>query len=284
VLRTLLLVATAWLALTAATQPADPPKSVLILLGGQPGLPAAAVAAGVRAAFVEASSPVTAIETEYVDTAQFTTPAAQERRLRDIMRVKYAARPFDLILIALDEPLGFFLRVRDELWPGVPAVVCAVDERAAVRLTLPADVTLVTVRYDMAGALRAALALLPDTRHVALAGGSGPMEQPFHDFAREAVSALGAPLDLIDLTGLSLPDLYARLAVLPARTIVLASSYQMRGTKERRGFSGDGEKWWPQRDVIELARFKSAVSLHADRPPLSGRAFSTTHFSNGRRP
>ena len=64
----------------------------------------------------------------------------------------------------------------------------------------------------MAGTVRAALALLPDTRHVALVGGASPPEQVYHDLIRQAVSAMGNGLDVIDLTRLPIADVLTRVS------------------------------------------------------------------------
>jgi GAF domain-containing protein len=208
--------------------------SVLILLPGQPGLPAASlIATGIRSSLISEWSFRVSIEVEHVDIALFPSPELEEARLRAMFGSKYANRAFDLIIAASNEPLQFVLRQRDELWPGVPVIVCAVDERSLRGLVVPPDVRLVTIRYDVDGTLRAALALLPDTERVALAGGAGPQERTFHDLARQAVAAADKRLDLIDLTALPITDLMARVSALPEHTIVLASSYQVDATGRR---------------------------------------------------
>jgi signal transduction histidine kinase len=208
--------------------------SVLILLPGQPGLPAAsAIATGIRASLVSAWSFRISIETEHVDTGRFKVPQDEERRLRETYRTKYAGRPFDLIVVAANEPLGFVLRARDDVWPGIPVIVCAVDERTLSGFTPPPGMAVLTIRYDMEGTLRAALALLPDSRHVALVGGSAPLDRTFHDLGRQAVQAFGGRLGLIDLTGLSIENLMARVSALPPDTLVLVSSFQMDGAGRR---------------------------------------------------
>ena len=84
----------------------------------------------------------------------------------------------------------------------------------------------------MKGTVRAALSLLPDTRHVALVGGASPPEQVYHDLIRQAVSAVGG-LDVIDLTNLSIADMLARVSNLPEHTVIVQSSYQVDGTGRR---------------------------------------------------
>jgi signal transduction histidine kinase len=218
----------------AAAVPAPPEQaSVLILLPGQPGLPAAtAIASGIRAVLLTEFSFQASIEMEHVDVARFESPEMEERRLRAIYGAKYGNQRFDVIVAALPEPFRFVLRARDELWPGVPVVVCGVDERTVRDLKPPPGFAVLTIRFDMEGTVRVAQALLPDTRHVALVGGASPPERAYHDLVRRAVSAVGG-LDVIDLTALPIADVLDRVATLPEHTVVVQSSYQVDGAGRR---------------------------------------------------
>jgi signal transduction histidine kinase len=218
----------------AAAAPAAPDHaSVLILLPGQPGLPAAtAIASGIRAVLLKEWSFRVTIEMEHVDVARFASPEAEERRLRTVYGAKYGNQRFDAIVAALPEPSKFILRARDELWPGTPVVVCGVDERSVRDLKPPPGFAVLTIRFDMKGTVRVALSLLPDTRHVALVGGASPPEQVYHDLVRQAVSDMGG-LDIIDLTKLSVPDALARVSNLPEHTVIVQSSYQVDGIGRR---------------------------------------------------
>src|SRR4030095_2779653 len=186
----------------SATAAAPEQISVLILLPGQSELPAAsAIATGIRASLVSARSFPISIATEHVDTDLLRAPGDGERHQQEMYRLyrsKFAGRPFDLIFVALNEPLGFVLRARDDIWPGTPVIACAVDERTLGGFTPPAGMVIATIRYDMEGTIRAALGLLPDTRHVALVGGIAPLDRTFHDLGRQAVQDFGGRLDLID--------------------------------------------------------------------------------------
>jgi signal transduction histidine kinase len=202
--------------------------SVLVLLPGQPGLPSASlIATGIRSTLIGEWSVRVSIETELVDVYRLPSLDEEERRLRALVPVKYRDRTFDVVITASSSPLRVALRLRDELWPGVPVIACGLDERALGSLTLPPGVTVPTVRFDMEGTLRAALALLPDTRRVALVGGAAPQDKFMHDLARGAIRESGRSLELIDLTALPIVDLMSRVAVLPEQTVVLVSSYQM---------------------------------------------------------
>jgi len=208
-------------------------KSVLILLPGKPGLPAAtAIASAIRDVLNTEWEFRVSIEMEHVDVARFASREEEDRRLRTIYGSKYRGERFDVIVAALPEPFQFVLRTRDELWPGTPVVVCGVDERIVHDFKPPPGFAILTVRFDMEGTVRAALALLPETRHVALVGGASQPEQIYHDLIRQAVSAVGG-LDIIDLTKLPIGETLTRVSRLPEHTFIVQSSYQVDGAGER---------------------------------------------------
>ena len=220
----------AWL---GTAQAAPEQASVLILLPGQPGLPAAAaIASGIRAGLLTEWALRVSIEMEHVDVARFASPDVEARRLRAVYGSKYSDQRFDVIVAALPEPFQFVLHARDELWPGTPVVVCGVDERSLRDLKPPPGFAVLTTRFDMEGTVRAALALLPDTRHVAVIGGASQPEQVYHDLIRQAV-ARARGVDVIDLTKLPIADALARVSSLPEHTVIIQSSYQVDGAGRR---------------------------------------------------
>src|SRR4029453_14712741 len=80
---------------TAQAAPGQP--SVLILLPGQPGLPAAtAIASGIRAVLLTEWAFRASIDREHVDVARFASPDVEERRLRVIYGSKYRDERFDV--------------------------------------------------------------------------------------------------------------------------------------------------------------------------------------------
>ena len=101
----------AWL---GTAQAAPEQASVLILLPGQPGLPAAAaIASGIRAVLLMDWAFRVNIEMEHVDVARFASPDVEERRLQAVYGSKYRDQRFDVIVAALPEPFQFVLRARD---------------------------------------------------------------------------------------------------------------------------------------------------------------------------
>src|SRR5262245_7782497 len=80
-------------------QAAPEQASILILLPGQPGLPAAtAIASGIRGALLTEWAFRVTIEMEHVDVARFASPDVEERRLRAVYGSKYADQRFDVII------------------------------------------------------------------------------------------------------------------------------------------------------------------------------------------
>src|SRR5262249_14510372 len=159
-----ILIVGAWLGSAAAAAAAPEQPSVLILLGGQPGMPSAtAIASGIRDALLNQWSFRVSIETEHVDVARFASPEIAERRLRSVSASKHCNQRFDVIVASPPEPFQFVLHPRDELWPGTPVVVCGVDEPSVRDLKPPPGFAIVTIRFDIEGTLRAAIMLLPGT-------------------------------------------------------------------------------------------------------------------------
>ena len=227
------LVVGASLGAAAAARRAPEQPAVLILLPGDSGAPGAtAVASGIRDVLHAEWSHRASVEVEHVDIGRFASPEVLERRLRAMYVSKYGNRRFDVIVAVFAEPFEFVLRARDELWPGTPVVVCSVDGPSLRDFKPPPGFSVLTIRFDIEGTVRAALSLLPDTRHVAIVGGASSPEQFYHDLIRRAVLKIGR-LDLIDLTSLPVSDVLARVSSLPEHTVIVQSIYQVDGAGRR---------------------------------------------------
>jgi signal transduction histidine kinase len=136
------------------------------------------------------------------------------------LREKHGERSIDLIVVNGLRALELVLRLRATLWSGVPVVFSTIDEAAAARLKLPSDVTGTVLRRTLAYGLTTARALVPQLKRIALVG-DPPERQRFQRPYLKEFPAFAAQLELIDLTGLPMSDLIARVSALPPDTAII---------------------------------------------------------------
>jgi len=213
---------------TATAADDDRHRQVLLLYAESRLLPAIVSAdATFRSTLSSSLGAPVDFRTEFLDLPA-TPNAPYERRLRDLLRLKYEGVHFDLVVVLAVRALRIALDYRGELAPGAPVVFMAVD--AIYLPELPPDVTGVLLNLDWMDTLGAALRLQPETRHVVVVGGTSAIDQRFLASARAAFAGVPAPLEVTYLTGPPLEAVAARLAALPAGTIVIQSSFTRDGT------------------------------------------------------
>ncbi len=173
----------------------------------------------IRSTFAAASPERVEIHNEYLDLSRFRD--AGYRRLQvDFLRRKYAGRTVDLVIAGLATVLDFMLEHRDEVFPGVPIVFVAVDQREVKDRNLAPDVIGVPIKFDLAATLDLALRLHPGTRRVFVVAGRAKFDAYWEAEARQAFRPYEDKLELAYLSGLPMEDLLKRVADLPERSIV----------------------------------------------------------------
>jgi hypothetical protein len=213
------------------------PRSVLIVDEGDPVRPAYfPLNSAFRSTLNESLATPVAVYAENLDLSRFDSPQL-EAILGTYFREKYRERTIDLIVVNGSKALELVLRLRATLWTDVPVVFSSIDEAAAARLKFPPDVTGTVLRRTLADALTVARALVPQLKRIVLVG-DPPERQPFQRPYMEEFPAIAAELELIDLTGLPMSDLIARVKVLPQDTAIITRVYgpavQQRTTPQRR--------------------------------------------------
>lgn len=141
--------------------------------------------------------------------------------LRHILDRKYRDKPPDLIIPTYTPALKFILDYGEDLFPGVPVVFCAADERLIIGRELPPYVTGITAFPDFAGTLEVALGIHPDRRRVALIVGSGALDKQFERDARLAFEPFENRVDFAWLQGMPLAELEEAVDNLPRDTVLL---------------------------------------------------------------
>jgi hypothetical protein len=138
---------------------------------------------------------------------------------------RYAAGPADIVFAQGPEALAFLLRNRQTFLTATPIVFTDVLADELRLMPLTADATGVVMDRPLETAA-AALALLPRTRRVVVAGGSNAPDRRYATAVRALVSERWPALEVEMLDGLPLDQQLTRLASLPADTIVLLGSYR----------------------------------------------------------
>lgn len=220
----------------AVAPAASSPRSVIVFLPDDPTTPAmAAVAAGLKAA-VQAGWPgLLTFHFESLDASWFSSPQYHER-LRELYRLKYRGYRPDAIVALRSDVVGILLAVHRDLWPGVPLVFVAEDQRDLARLPRAPDLSGVWLDWEVHRTLELALQLLPRTRRVALLMGGSSWERSLYPAVDEALARFAGRLAIIDLRGLPLAELERRLAALPNDAIVFLHTLMADG--EGRGIVG----------------------------------------------
>jgi PAS domain S-box-containing protein len=254
-----------------ATAGPDSHKLVVVLYpdesDGAPGI--VLVNRAIRSTFASQSAHHVEIHNEYVDTSRLRDAEFRQAQV-SLLRRKYAGQKVDLVIAGLSFGLDFALEHREELFPGVPIVFVAVDQREVNARRLPPDVIGVPIRMDLAGTLDLALRFHPDTRRVYVIAGSSPFDADWEAEARRTFAPYQDRLEFVYLSGLSLDELRERVAHLPEQSIVYYLHVHQDGT---------GKPFFPAEALERLAlRANTPIYGHVDtyvgRGIVGGRVFS----------
>jgi signal transduction histidine kinase len=234
---------------------------------GPPGI--ISVNRAIRSTFTGLSSGRIDIRNEYVDTSRRGDANFMQTQL-SLLRQKYAGRKVDLIIAGLSSGLDAALKFRTELFPEVPIVFVAVDQREVVARRLPPDVIGVPIQMDLTGTLDVARLLHPDVRRVFVIAGNAPFDLEWEAEARRAFRPYEGRLEFIYLVGLAMNDLVEKVADLPGDSIIYYLHIHRDGT---------GKPFIPA-EAVELLAARANVPIygHVDtyvgRGIVGGRVFS----------
>ncbi len=157
---------------------------------------------------------------EYLEAQRFGS-RDYEKSLSETLRQTYAKQKLDLVIVAVYPALKFAIDFRERIFPGVPIVfMMIVPERLQGRSLWP-GVTGVTLRGDVRGTLELALRLNPDTRNVAVVGGTSEFESYWVNVTHQEIRLRSSQLNEIDLVGLSPDELLRQASGLPPHTVVI---------------------------------------------------------------
>jgi PAS domain S-box-containing protein len=229
-----------------------PQKRVLLLYSEDKAHPAHELTdQGIRAIFQSNKLFKVRLFTEYLDVSRFSG-LSHVRTMADYLRRKYAGMKVDAIITVYPAAMDFLLGEGIDLFPGTPIVANEVTREYAEKLKHSPPYRSLTgtiVGENAAGVFDTAFRIRPDSKRVALVGGTSPNDIYGLQIFRKALEPYLKKIELIDLTGLPMEATLTRVGSLPPDTIVLYEAIAR---------DGEGRIFVPREALLTISRASNA--------------------------
>lgn len=136
------------------------------------------------------------------------------------LRALGAERPPDLVVTNAGPAAAFWLRHRQDLAPGTPTVLAAVEARYLARLRPPPGEVAVSFSLDFPGLLREFLELRPETQEVLAVFGDTRLERYWSEEVKRDWAPFADRVRLTFTNDLSFDEVVARASTLPPTAAV----------------------------------------------------------------
>ena len=136
------------------------------------------------------------------------------------LATRFAQPAPDLVVSSGGPAAQFLIRHREQLFAGVPIMPTAFESRILPRAVLRPGDAMVGSQLDLRRAFESILAVLPNTRTVAVVVGDTPLERYWRQQLERDSAALAGRVSFVWLAGLSLPQMTQRIAALPPDSAV----------------------------------------------------------------
>jgi PAS domain S-box-containing protein len=227
-------------------------KRVLVLYSEEKDHPAHELTDhGIRATFQSSKLFKVQVYTEYLDISRFAG-LSHARTMADYLRRKYSGIKIDAIITVYPAAVDFLQGKGFDVFPGTPIVANAVIRNYAEKLKHSPphrSLTGTIVGENAAGVINTALRIRPDSKRVALIGGTSPNDLYALQIFRKALEPHLKRIELIDLTGLPMEATLTRVGSLPPDTIVLYGSISR---------DGEGRTFVPREALLDISRVSNA--------------------------
>ena len=233
-----------WLLLGAVASAAEVPvKQVLVLQSFDRGnLTLDSFTADFRVELDQrAGTPVNIVEVVVGPTGFVAAP---EREVVGYIQAIFANRPKPDLIAAFAGPATVFARkYRQELFPDTPLLFAAVDQRFLRETPLGENETAAAVINDFPRLIEDILKVLPETKHVFIVSGFGPLSTFWHRELKGQFRRFQDRLTFIWSRELSLPEILRRCATLPPHSAIFYLTF---------GSDGRGGAYADQRVLADL--------------------------------
>ena len=141
--------------------------------------------------------------------------------MAETVRQKYAGIKMDVVITDVTPSLLFAVKYRDKIFPGVPIVFLAVNQRELEGQKIWPGVTGVTNPLGFRETIDLALRLQPDTKAIAVVAGLTPWDSYWLAALRSELARYQDRLKEIDLVGIPNREMLKRVSSLPPHTVVM---------------------------------------------------------------
>jgi signal transduction histidine kinase len=240
---------------------AEEPKTVLILQSyGQNFKPWSEYSRTLRQE-LERRSPGRLIVQDFSVITAGLEERSSENQFVDYLRALFANRSPDLI-VTFGAPGAIFAQNhRTELFPGVPLVFAAIEERLAKSMALTENDTVVSVRQNIPVLFGHILQVLPHTKTVAVVIGDSPPERFWKEQIQRELAPLKDQAKLLFYNDLSFDEILKQASSLPPDSAL----FWVQPKVDVRGAANEGD-----RALRALARVANAPIFSFDDAFLSG--------------
>jgi signal transduction histidine kinase len=161
---------------------------------------------------------------EHLDSKHFPRNA-HFRQLRDLLAVKYGTVKPTLVM-TLDNPaFEFAVTYRRDLFPGIPIVFAGLNDYDPAMLKGETGITGVVERQDIAGTVRAAMAIQPQVKEVVIVHDYTSSGLASRDEAHDQLAQLAGTIKFRYLPEMTIDEVVAELKKLQPGSIVLPFSF-----------------------------------------------------------
>ncbi len=175
---------------------------------------------------------------------------AYEDTVRTYLHDKYAPRPPHVVIAGGDEALGFLLKYRDQLFPGVAVVhMSATQGYLRAHAPLPAGVVGVPIELQFSRTIEQALQWHPKARRVVVVTGNSPPDRAWESQLRTELPRFAPRATAEFLSGLPRAELLKRLGALTDDSVVFTPGFYQ---------DGNGQSFTPRGSAEALATASTA--------------------------
>jgi signal transduction histidine kinase len=132
----------------------------------------------------------------------------------------YIGSPPDLIMVIGAPAAVFIQRYRDQLFPGTPMLITAVEQRRVQFSNLTENDAVVAVKHDFRFLFESFLRIAPETRIVAMVNGNSPNELFWKNEMRRELAPLEHRIEIRWYDELSFEEILKQIAALPPHSAI----------------------------------------------------------------